>query len=108
MADPYGLLQTTTAVVIMLMFFEMSGEVIDALREQSDLYLWTAGIAFVSRVLGNDAFLCFRRQRHSNLRARNALNAIDGHESQGARPETVDLMVPHTQADEFTATLETA
>jgi hypothetical protein len=51
--------QAAPRVIIFLVGFEMLGQLVNALAEQSDLYLWRTRIAVVRTELSDDSFLCF-------------------------------------------------
>lgn len=46
-------------MVIMFVRLQVSGEVLDSLREERDLNLGRTCVAFVLRILCNDCFFCF-------------------------------------------------
>ena len=46
--------QATAGMVVVLVLLEVLVQVVDALSQQSDLYLGGTGVALVNRVLGDD------------------------------------------------------
>lgn len=56
--------QAAPRMVILLVSFEMFRQVVDALCQQRDLYLWRTGVLFVRAKLLDDLLFHFLRQRH--------------------------------------------
>src|SRR5690606_22888073 len=56
--------QATTRVVVVLVVLEVFGEVLDALRQHSDLHLGGSGVTGVRRVLFHDRLLSVRFECH--------------------------------------------